>query len=332
MISNRSSAIRIGTHALSAGVLLALSVSAAAQVVVTPKSGSSFEVHAQTGNSVLTVEETGAVLLPSLPSAAQGDTVLCFGAVTGALGPCAPGSVVGPAGPPGPPGPQGLQGLQGAPGPQGITGPIGPAGAQGPAGTAGPAGPAGPQGDAGAQGNIGPIGPAGPQGPAGSSANISRYHVYGTAGRLAVTSAVATVQPGLSQTFTLANPATVMILASIGTRTTSTTTGAFATVDAVIYVDGNFLPAGGWNRFTTVNPTNQNAFNTVAINTITVLPAGPHTIELRTMRLGNSTTPVDIGGNAATDVNPGELSILVLDGTGNKAVLTPDTPRSARGN
>jgi hypothetical protein len=41
------------------------------------------------------------------------------------------------------------------------------------------------------------------------------------------------------------------------------------------------------------------------------LPAGTHTIDLRTARL-NGNTPVDIGGNAVTDVNPGELTLLIL--------------------
>jgi hypothetical protein len=80
----------------------------------------------------------------------------------------------------------------------------------------------------------------------------------------------------------------------------------------ILYVDGAFIPAGGWNRFTTVNPSNTNSFNTGAINTMITLPAGTHTIELRTSRLSGSSS-VDIGGNATTDVNPGELTIMVLN-------------------
>jgi len=189
------------------------------------------------------------------------------------------------------------QGVDGAPGAPGTQGPQGDPGAQG------------PQGDPGAQGAQGDPGPAGPQGPSGV---INRYHVYGTSGRLNVTSTALTAQPGLTQTFTLAAPATVIIWATIGGRTTVTTSGAYATVDMVIFHNGNFLPNGGWNRFTITNPTSANAFNTCAINTMISLPAGTHTIDLRTSRL-NGSSSVDIGGNSALDVNPGELTILILN-------------------
>lgn len=142
---------------------------------------------------------------------------------------------------------------------------------------------------------------------------IQKYHVYGSAGRLAVTSTVATAQPGLTQTFTLASPATVMIWATIGTRNTATTAGAWSNVDMIIYLNNNFLPNGGWNRFSTVNPsTGANGFNTCAINTVVSLPAGTHTIDLRTAR-SNGTVSVDIGGNSSTDTNPGELTIMVVN-------------------
>jgi hypothetical protein len=198
---------------------------------------------------------------------------------------------------------QGVAGVAGAQGPQGDPGPQGPQGDPG---------PQGPQGDPGAQGPQGIQGPAGPAGPQGPSGVINRFHVYGTSGRLGVTSTTLTVQPGLTQTFTLAAPATVIIWATIGGRTTATTSGAYATVDMVVYHNGNFLPNGGWNRFTITNPTSANAFNACAINTILSLPAGTHTIDLRTARL-NGNVSVDIGGNAALDVNPGELTILILN-------------------
>lgn len=159
----------------------------------------------------------------------------------------------------------------------------------------------------------GPAGAPGPQGPQGPSGIIQRYHVYGTAGRLGVTSSTATIQPGMSQTFTLSAPATVMIWATIGARTTVTTSGSYATVDMIIYVNGNFLPNGGWNRFNVVNPTNANSFNTCAINTMISLPAGTHTIDLRTLRGLSSNSPVDIGGNSSLDTNPGEMTLLILN-------------------
>lgn len=200
-------------------------------------------------------------------------------------------------------------GPAGPAGPTGATGAAGPAGAVGATGPAGPAGPAGATGPAGPAGATGATGATGPQGPSGV---INRYHVYGTAGRLAVTSTTHTVQPGLTQTFTLTAPATVIVWATIGARTTSSTSGQYANVDMVIYLNGAFLPTGGWNRFAVVNPSLANSFNTCAINTTLTLPAGTHTIDLRTARTaGNSS--VDIGGNATTDVNPGELTILILN-------------------
>ncbi len=253
---------------------------------------------------------------------------------TGPAGPIGPAGATGAAGPAGPIGPAGAAGATGATGPAGPIGPAGPAGAAGATGPAGPIGPAGPAGAAGATGATGPAGPVGATGPAGAagatgpagpagaagatgpqgpSGVIQKYHVYGSAGRLAVTSTVATAQPGLTQTFTLASPATVMIWATIGTRNTATTAGAWSNVDMIIYLNNNFLPNGGWNRFSTVNPsTGANGFNTCAINTVVSLPAGTHTIDLRTAR-SNGTVSVDIGGNSSTDTNPGELTIMVVN-------------------
>ncbi len=184
---------------------------------------------------------------------------------------------------------------------------------QGAIGAAGPAGPIGATGPAGSIGATGPAGATGATGPQGPQGVFQKYHVYGTAGRLAVTSTSATAQPGLTQTFNLTAPATVIIWATIGTRNTVTTAGAWSNVDMIIYLNGNFLPNGGWNRFSTVNSsTAANAFNTCAINTMVTLPAGNHTINLRTAR-SNGTTSVDIGGNAALDTNPGELTILIIN-------------------
>ena len=129
----------------------------------------------------------------------------------------------------GTPGPQGPAGPAGA---AGATGPAGPAGVAGAAGATGPAGAAGATGPAGAAGAAGATGPAGPTGPSGV---IQKYHVYGTAGRLGVSSTVATMQPGMTQTFNLTAPATVIIWATIWGRTTLTTSGASATVDTVSY-------------------------------------------------------------------------------------------------
>ncbi len=169
----------------------------------------------------------------------------------------------GPAGPIGATGPQGPAGPTGAPGVTGATGPQGPAGPAGTNGTNGTNGINGvgvtstvdngngtfainySDGSSFTTANLtGPQGPAGATGPQGPSGVVNRYHVQGTAGRLAVTSTTPTMQPGITQTFTLSAPATVIVWASIGALNTSTTTGAYANVDMILYVNNNFLPTG----------------------------------------------------------------------------------------
>ena len=203
-------------------------------------------------------------------------------------------------------------GVPGPQGPIGLTGPQGPAGVPGPAGPAGTTGPAGPAGPAGATGPAGPAGAAGPAGPQGPSGIIDKYHVRGTAGRIGVTSTVATLQPGLTQTINLTATSTVFVVATIGGINVNTTNGQYAVVDMILYVDGTYLPSGGWNRFTVANPTGTNGFNTCALNSMISLGAGSHTIELRTARV-SGTTAVSIGGDATLDTNPGEMTIMILN-------------------
>ncbi|WP_171014541.1 MULTISPECIES: hypothetical protein [unclassified Rudaea] len=98
----------------------------AADVVVTPSSGSAFVVK-DSSNTLdrVRVSESGQVWIPVLAGGPQQNTPVCSGA-GGVIGPCAPGAMgVGPTGPAGP---------------AGATGPAGPAGATGPTGPAGPPG------------------------------------------------------------------------------------------------------------------------------------------------------------------------------------------------
>ncbi len=217
---------------------------------------------------------------------------------TGAIG------ITGATGATGDVGPTGIAGTTG------VTGDIGPTGA---AGTTGAAGVTGATGDVGPTGAAGVAGTAGATGTTGPTGIIQKFHLYGTAGRLAVATATPTLQPGLTQTFTIAASSTVIVWATIGGRTTGTGNANYANVDMIVYLDGAFLPLGGWNRFQVTNPSTTNSFNTCAINTSFTLAAGTHTIELRTLRLAGSTSTVDIGGNATTDVNPGEMTILILN-------------------
>lgn len=340
----------------AASLLLGLALPLAAQVVVTPKPGSSFEVRQHDASPVLKVEEGGRVLLPGLPATADEDSVLCFGATTGALGPCAPGSVLGPAGPAGPVGPMGPAGAAGPMGPAGADGPAGPAGSEGPIGPAGADGVAGPTGPAGApgpagppgadgpmgsdglpgadgldgvpgptgpEGPPGPMGETGPPGPPGSAASIQRYHVRSTASRRNVTSFDHVLQPGMTQTFTLSAPSSVIVWANIGAFINAP--NAIAWVDAIIYVNGSPLPQGGWGQIGLINGIGSTGMtiNAVAINTMFSLPAGTHTVELRTARSLDTVPVMSIGGTGA---NGGEMTIMVLEGTGTTQVLTSEMP------
>jgi len=239
----------------------------------------------------------------------------------GATGATGPKGDKGDPGTPGATGPQGIPGATGATGPKGDKGDPGTPGATGPQGIPGATGATGPKGDKGDPGTPGATGPqgipgatgaTGPKGDKGDPGVIQKYHIRGTGGRTITNNTTThTLQPGMSHSFTLSSSATVFIWATIGGWTTSPNSGAYAVVDAVIYVDGAFLPSGGWNRFAIVNPTNANSFNTVSINTMTTLNAGNHTIQLRTSKpFGNAT--VAIGGNANLETNPGEMTILIL--------------------
>ncbi len=221
----------------------------------------------------------------------------------------------GPAGPAGPQGPAGTNGVDGAVGPAGPAGPQGPAGTNGvdgAPGAAGPAGPMGATGPAGPQGPVGPAGATGATGPQGPSGVINRYHVYGTAGRTGVSSTALTVQPGMSQVITLAAPSTVIIWGTIGALNTTTGGTAYSLVDMVVHINGNPLVNGGWNRMFITNTSAVTGMGNCAINTMVTLPAGTHTIDLRTNR-SSGTSVVTIGGNSALEVNPGELTIMVLN-------------------
>lgn len=227
--------------------------------------------------------------------------------VTGAIG------ATGASGADGATGATGMAGVTGATGDMGATGATGASGADGATGATGTNGLAGATGDVGPTGAAGVTGATGTTGATGPTGIIQKYHLYGTAGRLAVNSATPTLQPGLTQSITLTSSSTVIVWATIGARTVATGNANYATVDMILYVDGTFLPLGGWNRFQVTNPSTTNSFNTCAMNTSFTLAAGTHTIELRTLRLATSTSTVDIGGNATTDVNPGEMTIMILN-------------------
>lgn len=196
---------------------------------------------------------------------------------------------------------QGIQGLQGTPGAQGAQG---IQGAQGPQGNPGSQGP---QGNVGAQGIQGIQGAAGTTGATGATGIIQKYSVVGTAGRVFVTSATLTAQPGLSQTFTTTASSTVWVWASIGGFIEDAFEGDQTVVDIAVFLDGALLPTGGYNRFVAAYP----GIGMGSVNTGFTLAAGTHTIEIRTAR-STGNWGVTIGGNGVTDVNPGEMQIMIM--------------------
>ncbi len=312
----------VRTSHLAIAIALASLPGFAIAQVVTPRAGTGFEVRDAAGSLVLDARESGAVSIPDVAVAAPADRLACSDASSGMLGSCTMGTLPGPTGAAGPSGATGATGAAGSPGlpgtagVQGPTGPIGPqglqgaTGAQGAAGIPGAVGPTGPVGPAGTAGNAGATGSSGGTGGTGAAGRgITVYQARGTAGRLAVESNAPTAQPGVSVTFTLPQPSTVMMWASIGSRTTQTATGLSAVVDMTLYLDG--VPMQDASRFTTLNGTSANVFGTGALTTVRSMVAGTHTVELRTARVEGS-TPVDIGGNGATEVNPGELTVLVM--------------------
>jgi hypothetical protein len=145
-------------------------------------------------------------------------------------------------------------------------------------------------------------------------AGIRTQYFYAacTSGRTNVATATPTVQPGVVVNVTIPAGLTARVyaFATVGALNTLGTAGNYSTVDAIIYVDGAFLPIGGYNRQTTVNHGTGNSMSVITVQAFFTLAAGAHTIDLRTLR-GNGNTPVNIGGNASTDVNPGELTLIV---------------------
>lgn len=141
------------------------------------------------------------------------------------------------------------------------------------------------------------------------------YSVYQSASRLNVSSATHTLTPNMSQVITVPAGQTAEVYANVtmGTRNPATTASLYNTVDIILYADGAFFPYGGWNRYTTVNPsTGGNAFGNLSTSGMVVLGPGVHTIECRSARFGGTAgAVVDIGGDAFLDTNAGVMNLIV---------------------
>lgn len=169
----------------------------AQNVTVTQPAGGGFVVNSAANAALFAIDANGNLTIANLATAAQQGTPLCFSG-SGLLGPCVPGSNVGPTGPTGPTGatgPTGTTGAQGIQGPTGATGTTGPAGAAGPTGPTGIAGPAGVTGPTGATGPAGAAGPTGATGIAGPAGATGPTGVTGPAGPAGPTGATGIAGP-----------------------------------------------------------------------------------------------------------------------------------------
>lgn len=142
----------------------------AADVTIAPPAASGFVVKNAAGTvDRFRVQESGGVTVPGLTGAAQGNAVLCFDNLNGALGPCGPGVATGATGPTGAVGATGVTGAAGATGATGFLGATGPVGATGVTGAFGPTGVTGATGAVGATGVTGVVGPTGVTGATGAT-------------------------------------------------------------------------------------------------------------------------------------------------------------------
>lgn len=154
-----------------AGVLGTGSMTSLAQdITLTPPTGGGFEVRTTPG-AALRVNANGTVAIPQVPFAASANTVLCFGAANGVLGPCA------------------AEALTGATGATGAIGATGPAGATGGIGATGPVGATGSAGATGATGVTGSAGSIGATGVTGATGSIGATGVSGAVGAIGPTGA-----------------------------------------------------------------------------------------------------------------------------------------------
>jgi hypothetical protein len=149
------------------------------------------------------------------------------------------------------------------------------------------------------------------------SKTVRQYHAYDTTGRASVTSTTNTLQPGCTINFVIPTGqiADVKIDAVLGGTNTTTTAGLYSNVDIIVYVDGTFLPQGGWNRTTMLNSsTGSNGFNSCTVSTVwNNVTAGTHTIQLYSARAsGTVGGAVNLGGPCSTATNCGEINAIVV--------------------
>ena len=187
---------------------LTTSLAGAQNVTVTPPAGGSFVVNNASSLPVLTVDANGNVIVAKLGVATAQSSPLCFNSVSGALGPCSGGGLVGPTGPTGATGATGPAGATGAAstvaGPTGATGPAGSTGATGAVGATGATGAQGIQGITGATGATGATGLTGATGATGAQGIQGLTGATGATGPTGATGAPIAFQGPYSSATTYA--------------------------------------------------------------------------------------------------------------------------------
>lgn len=190
--------------------------------------------------------------------------------------------------------------VQGLTGPAGATGPTGPSGATGLSGAIGATGPAGPSGATGPAGVTGPAGATGPAGTTGQDAKTA----FGTGGVFPVDTVNFVPLPGLSLTLNVPSDAMVYIATDGGVAMSGL---GKASADVAVFVDGA-RTQGGLRRVSVAEATTD--FDTWAISLSLQLPAGTHTVDVRT-RYGSGTGSVMVGARGGLLLQ-GELTALIL--------------------
>ncbi|MBL0308169.1 MAG: collagen-like protein [Bacteroidetes bacterium] len=253
-------------------------------------------------------------------------------------GPPGPTGVPGPtgaAGGPGLTGPSGTDGLTGPTGPSGADGPTGPTGIAGPSGADGATGPAGvdgidgPTGADGATGPTGADGVTGPTGPTGTGATGPTGPSGGINWVINQVAQIASITasplgawqniPGLTQTITLANTASIQIITTGGIQSQGTANlgGQGSIIDISLTINGTQIADGAYKRLWAINGNGFNggfeywSMSTFAATTpnVYVLPAGTYTIDVRARHSQGSAATV---GSDASAVMQGILQTIVI--------------------
>ncbi|TVR79203.1 MAG: collagen-like protein [Chitinophagaceae bacterium] len=196
----------------------------------------------------------------------------------------------------------------------------GPAGADGPTGPQGPAGDPGPQGPQGVAGPTGPQGPQGPQGdpgpPPSSISNLVDALSFSSNTTVTQTPG-ANINylslPGLSHTITVPAGQTYKVMAVASG--TAINLGSFAdcTAQFAFFYNGNLTDYVMRTEILDNATTLTFAYGNWSLNTVFVLNAGTHTIEVRGAHSGPGGTGTNIVlADGAGSVAQAHMSLMII--------------------